>query len=137
MATLHFRDAFVEVNGTNMSQHVESVTINYQSEMLDETAMGDSTRIRKGGLFSWSLDLNFHQDFASGAVDATLFSLVGTTACIEVRPRNVCSTTQNPRYSGIGILETYNPVGGSVGALLDAPATFQSASDLTRAVNAT
>ena len=99
--------------------------------------MGDSTRIRKGGLKDWSVDVNFHQDFAASQVDATLFSLVGATACIEIRPQNICSTVANPRYEGIGILESYNPVGGSVGALLDAPATWQSAADLTRTTAAT
>lgn len=137
MATLHFRDAFLQVNAVNLSSHVESITINYSAEMLDETAMGDSTRIRKGGLKGWSIDVNFHQDLAAGAVDATLFSLVGTTACIEVRPQNICSTVANPRYEGIGVLETYNPMGGTVGSLLDAPATWQSAGDLSRTTAAT
>ena len=137
MATLHFRNAFLQVNAVNLSDDVESVTLNYASEMLDETAMGDDTRINKGGLFNWSVEVNFHQDFAASQVDATLFSLVGTTACIEFRPQNICSTTINPRYEGIGILESYTPVGGSVGSLLDAPATFQSAASLTRAITAT
>lgn len=137
MATLHFRNAFVQINAVDLSDDVESVTINLSSEMLDETAMGDTTRIRKGGLLDWSVELNLHQEFAASQVDATLFSIVGATACIEIRPQNICSTTVNPRYEGIGILESYNPVGGSVGTLLDAPATFQSAATLTRSVSAT
>jgi len=132
--TLHFRNAKVEVDGTDLSDHVESVALNYASEMLDETAMGDSTRIRKGGLKDWSIDVNFHQDFAASDVDATLFAIVGTTACLEVRPQNICSTATNPIFSGIGVLESYNPMSGSVGTLLDAPATWQSAGDLARVV---
>lgn len=138
MSTLHFRNAMLEINGsTALSDDVASITINYASEMLDETAMGDSTRIRKGGLKDWSIDITFHQDFAASQVDATLFALVGTTACFEVRPQNICSTVVNPRYSGIGIIEKYNPVGGSVGTLLDAPVTVQSAGDLSRDTAAT
>lgn len=137
MATLHFRNAFFELNGTQLNDHVSEVTLNYASEMLDETAMGDDTRIRKGGLYDWSVDVTFHQDYASGEVDATLFSLVGTTSCIEVRPQNICSTTVNPRYTGIVILENYQPMGGAVGTLLDAPARFVSAGSLSRAVSAT
>lgn len=136
MSTLHFRNAKVEINGTDLSSHVASVAINYSSEMLDETAMGDSTRIRKGGLLDWSVEITPHQDFASGAWDATLFSLIGTTVCLEVRPQNVCSTTINPRYSGIGIVSVYNPVGGAVGTLLDAPTTIMSAGDLARNTSA-
>ena len=137
MATLVYTNAFIQINAVDMSAHAESVGLNYASEMQDETAMGDSTRVRKGGLKDWSIDVNWHQNFAVGAVDATLFSLVGTTACVEVRPQNICSTAINPIYSGIGVIESYNPMGGSVGALLDAPTTIQSAGDLSRATAAT
>lgn len=137
MSTLHFRNALVAINGTDLSDHVASVALNYASEMLDETAMGDSTRIRKGGLKAWSIDLTAHQDFAAGEWDATLWSLVGTTVCVEIRPQNICSTVTNPIWSGIGVIEKYNPVGGGVGTLLDAPTTIQSAGDLSRNTSAT
>lgn len=133
MSTLNYRNAYLAINGTDLSAHVESLALNYKSEMLDETAMGDSSRIRKGGLKDWSIDVSFNQDFASGGPDGTLFSLVGTTACVEVRPQNICSTASNPTFSGIGVIETYNPLGGAVGTLLKAPLTIQSASDLSRA----
>jgi hypothetical protein len=137
MATLVYTNAFIQINAVDLSSHASEVSLNYASEMQDETAMGDSTRVRKGGLKDWSVDVTWHQDFAVGAVDATLFSLVGTTVCMEMRPQNICSTAINPIYSGIGVIESYNPMGGSVGALLDAPTTIQSAGDLSRATAAT
>jgi hypothetical protein len=137
MATLVYTNAFIQINAVDLSSHASEVSLNYASEMQDETAMGDSTRTRKGGLKDWSVDVTWHQDFAAGAVDATLFSLVGTTVCMELRPQNICSTAINPIYSGIGVIESYNPMSGSVGALLDAPTTIQSAGDLSRATAAT
>jgi|ETNvirome_6_1000_1030641.scaffolds.fasta_scaffold10515_3 hypothetical protein len=137
MATLVYTNAFIQINAVDLSSHAESIGLNYASEMQDETAMGDSTRVRKGGLKDWSIDVNWHQDFAAASVDATLFSLVGTTVCVEMRPQNICSTAINPIFSGIGVIESYNPMGGSVGALLDAPTTIQSAGDLSRATAAT
>ena len=137
MATLVYTNAFIQINAVDLSSHASEVSLNYASEMQDETAMGDSTRVRKGGLKDWSVDVTWHQDFAAGAVDATLFSLVGTTVCVEMRPQNICSTAINPIYSGIGVIESYNPMSGSVGALLDAPPTIQSAGNLSRATAAT
>lgn len=137
MATLHFRNAKVEIAGVDLSASFANVTINYASEMLDETAFGDSSRIRKGGLKVWSIDLTAHQDFVASNVDATVFALVGTTVCVEIRPQNICTTAINPLFWGIGIIEKYNPVGGEVGTLLDAPLTIQSAGDLTRSTTAT
>ena len=137
MATLVYTNAFIQINAVDLSSQASEVGLNYASEMQDETAMGDSTRTRKGGLKDWSVDVTWHQNFAAGKVDATLFSLVGTTVCVEIRPQNICSTVLNPIYSGIGVIESYNPVGGTVGALLDAPTTIQSAGDLSRATAAT
>ena len=133
MATLVYTNAKLEINGVDLSANASEVSLHYASETLDETAMGDDTRINKGGLKTWSIDVTFHQDFAANKVDATLFSLVGTTVCVEVRPQNICSTSINPEYSGIGLIESYNPVGGAVGSLLDAPVTIQSAGTLSRA----
>ena len=127
-----FKNAMFEINGTDLSDHVESLTLNYSAEMLDSTAMGDTTRVRKGGLKDWSADVNFHQDLAATEVDATLFTLVGTTACVQIRACNACSSAGNPDFSGIVILESYNPLGGAVGAMLDSPSTFQSAGTLSR-----
>lgn len=137
MGTVVYKNAKFEVNGTDISADVAELGLNYASEMLDETAMGDDTRIRKGGLFDWSVDLTFHYDAAAGRVDAVLFPLVGTTTCVEMRPLNTCSTAINPRYFGIAILESYPPLGGQVGSLLDTKATFQSAGSLGRSTTAT
>ena len=101
MATLVYTNAKFEVNGVDLSDHASEVSLNYASEMQDETAMGDDTRIRKGGLKDWSVDVTFHQDFAANKVDATLFSVVGTTVCVELRPQNICSTTLNPIFSDV------------------------------------
>ena len=136
MATVHYRDAYFWLNGVNLSDDVESIGINFGTEMLDETAMGDDTRINKGGLKTWSVDINFHQDFVAAQVDATVYPLVGTTTCFELRPLNSCTTAINPSFTGIGIVESYNPLSGSVGSLLDAPVTIQSAGSLARSVAA-
>lgn len=133
MASLIFDDASVVINAVDLSDRVQSVTLNYSAELQDETAMGDDTRVNKGGLKNWSFDIEFKQDFAVGEVDATLFSLVGSTFTITVKPTSAAVAATNPSYSGTGILESYNPIGNSVGDLATAPVTVQSAGTLTRA----
>lgn len=135
MASLAFTDAVVTIGGTDLSDYVKTVTINYSSEMLDETAMGDGTRKNKGGLLNWSIDVEFKQDFAAAAVDVTLFPLVGTTFTVVVRPTSSSVSATNPNYTGTGILESYSPLGNSVGDLAVAPITIQSAGTLSRATS--
>lgn len=135
MANLVLTDAFVSFNGTDLSANVKSVTLDYSAEALDVTAMGDTTHIRLGGLKDWSASVEFHQDYAASSVDATLFPLVGSTGTLIIRPDNSDGVgATNPNFTGTALLESYNPVGGGVGELAAASASFQAAGTLSRAV---
>lgn len=134
MATLVLTDARVEINAVVLSDHVAQVTVEYTAEMKDETRMGDTTRRPKPGLKDWSLDVLFHQDFAAALVDATLFPLVGAAAFpIKVRPTSAAISATNPEYQGNAVLESYPPVAGTVGDMLQARCRFRGVGALTRA----
>lgn len=127
-------DCFVSFNAVDLSANVKSVTLDYSAEALDVTAMGDTTHIRIGGLKDWSASVEFHQDYALSSVDATLFPLVGSTGTLIIRPDNSDGvSTTNPNFTGTALLESYNPVGGAVGELAAASASFQAAGTLSRA----
>lgn len=139
MATLVMTDAYFLVNAVNLSGWCRSLTLNYEAEMLDDTTFGTTgTRSNRPGLKNWSIDAEFLQDYAAGAVDATLFSLVGAAAfAIEVRPTSAAVGATNPKYTGNAVLESYPPLSGEVGALSSVSATFRSGggSVLTRATS--
>lgn len=135
MATFVMTDAFVSINAVDLSDHVRSVTLSYSAELQDDTVMGDTTRSRTGGLKDWSLEVEFLQDYAASKVDATLFTLVGSTSTIIVRPDNSDGVSAtNPNFTGTAILESYNPGTGSLGEMATATASFQAAGALSRAV---
>lgn len=136
MATIVLTDAFVSINGVDLSDHVKSVTLPYAAEMLDDTVMGDDTRSNKGGLKTWSITIEFLNDWAANEVDATLFPLVGSTFTIIVRPVNTGGVSAtNPNFTGTGILESYPPLGNQVGELATTSVTVQSAGTLSRATS--
>jgi len=137
MATFVLYDAFVSIAGVDLSDHVRSVTVDAGQNMADDTAMGDAFVSNTAGLATWSVSVEFLQDYASSKVDATLEPLlgIGNTAALVVKPTSGSVSSTNPSYSGTGILESYNPIGGSVGDQAMASATFQSASALTRATS--
>lgn len=134
MSNMVLTNAFVSINGVNLSAFVRSVTLSFSAELQDDTAMGDSARSRIGGLRDWSLQVEFFQSYAASMVDATLFPLVGTIFGIEVRSSAAAVGATNPRYTGSAILESYQPVGGAVGENLMAPVTLQGVGTLTRAI---
>jgi len=137
MATFVLYDAYVTVAGVDLSDHVKSVTVDAGQNMVDDTAMGDAFVSNAAGLATWSISVEFLQDYALSKVDATLQPLlgIGTTAALVVRPTSGDVSNTNPDYHGTGILESYNPVGGAVGDQAMASATFQSASVLTRSTS--
>ena len=137
MATFVLYDAYLSVAGVDLSDHVRSVTVDAGQNMADDTAMGDAFVSNTAGLATWSISVELLQDYASSKVDATLEPLlgIGNTAALVVRPTSSSVSATNPNYSGTGILESYNPIGGTVGDQAMASATFQSASALTRATS--
>jgi hypothetical protein len=130
-------DASVSIAGTDLSDHVRSVTVDAGQAMTDDTAMGDTFTSNASGLASWTVTVELLQDYASSKVDATLAPLlgIGQTAALVIKPASGSVSSTNPSYSGTGVLESYNPVSGSVGEQAMASATFQSASALTRATS--
>lgn len=135
MAAFVLTDAEIIINAVDLSDHVLSVTVNYNGEIEDETAMGDTSRVRLSGLIDWSFDITFKQDFDAASVDDTLFTLVGAAAVAISAMANKTAGVgvTNPKFSGNAILETYQPLAGAVGELSKVTASFKSSGALTRA----
>lgn len=133
MAKLTFKAPFLSIDAVDLSARVESLTLTYESEANDASAGGDATRNMLPGLLNWGVEINFRQDYAAAQVDATLFPKVGTNCALVIRPDTGVIGVNNPEFTGSGLLTNYAPLAGSVGAVIDAPATFVPAGDLARA----
>lgn len=136
MATFALTDARVELNSVDISDHVTSVTLESSAEELDDTAMGDSWHSRIKGLFDWTVNLEFNQDFAvSGGLDATTYALFmsSTNPTIKIRPTSSAISTSNPEYSGTILVSQWTPVGNAVGELATVSVAWPGAGAMTRA----
>ncbi|MCR4375678.1 MAG: hypothetical protein NUW22_12595 [Acidobacteria bacterium] len=132
MSSLVATNTFFWANGIDLSSYVTGVTFNRGSEGQDATTMGQTTRISKGGLKTWSFDVQFLWDNSTGGPEPTLWSLLGTTSCVEYRHQNACSSVNNPSYWGIAsVLDL--PQAAAVGAMLTVNAKFENAGTLSRA----
>lgn len=140
MATMIFDNAYLLLNSVDLSDHVKSLTINYDADQQDDTAMGDNTKSVKGGLKNWSASVEFHQDFATGKVDPTLFSAVGTTVPVVMRPDTGSISATNPSFSGNVHVGGYGPLNGAVGDMMGTSIELTASkgtgnADLTRATS--
>ncbi|OHD24747.1 MAG: hypothetical protein A2Y38_06005 [Spirochaetes bacterium GWB1_59_5] len=119
MSTIHHRQARIFVGGYELSGDHNSISVAASAEMLDETAFGDSTRIRKGGLKTVEVIGAGHWDAAAGHVDAVAFDLVGTDdQIVTVFADGITEgTATDMGFSMKGVVDKYN-LKGDVGSLL-------------------
>lgn len=134
MAVFVLKDASVTVNSVDLSTYVTSVTLNYEVDSVEVTAMGSNGHTFTGGLQNNSLDVTFNQDFAATKVAATLDALIGTTTTVVVKPTSGAVSATNPSYTiASAFLAGTQPVAGSVGDLASMSVSFTGGT-LTKAV---
>jgi hypothetical protein len=120
--------------GWNASSRVTGVTLTYEGELLEKTAMGSSFRKRITGLKNWSLAVEFNMDYADTQVEDRLWDFIGSSGTyINILPTSAAVGASNPRYHGACLLESLPVISGSVGELATASVTFQGNGVLTRA----
>ena len=119
----------------NLSDHVQSVTLDITADEVVTTAMGDTFVSRTGGLKDGSLSIEFQQDFASSEVDATLFPLLGSTTAFIVKADAGSTSSTNPAYTGSVLVNSHAPVANGVGELATMSVTFPTSGTITRATS--
>lgn len=139
MARIVLTDAKVTVNGVNLSDHIASITINQSNDVVETTAFSSTAaKTRVAGLADNSVTLEFHQDFASSNVEATINgspSLVGTVTAIVVTPTSSSVGATNPSYSFNALVAEWTPLNGSVGELSTASVTWPISGAITKATS--
>jgi hypothetical protein len=138
MARLVLTNAFVTINGVNLSDHIASITLTTTDDVIETTAFGTSARTRIGGLADNSVAFEFHQDYAAASVEATINgspSLVGTVTAVVVKPNGSTTAADNPAYSFNCLISEWTPLNGAVGELATASVTWPIDGNITKAVS--
>ncbi len=135
MAAFAYTDATLSVNAVDLSDHVVSLGFSVNGQPLEVTAMGDSWKDFIGGLKSWQLSAELHQDFAASKTFFTLQGVEGTTTAIVVKPTSAAVSTTNPSFSGNVFVSDVPYLSGSVGDLSTISVTWDGAGALTVATS--
>jgi len=134
MARIVLTNAYVTINSVDVSDHVASVTLNSSIDVIETTAFGTSgARSRVGGLADNSITLEFHQDYASGSIEATVYPLLGTTTTVVVKPNGSTTSATNPSYTATALVSEWTPLNGAVGELATASVTWPVSGAVTKA----
>ena len=133
MARIVLTDAKVTVNGVNLSDHIASVSLSRSDDVIETSAFSSTAaKTRVAGLQDNSVTLEFHQDFATSNVEATIYPLLGNTTTIVVSPTSTVSAT-SPSYSFTALVSEWTPLNGGVGELATASVTWPISGAITKA----
>ena len=135
MAVITLTNAYITINSVNLSDHIASVTLTTTDDVIETTAFGSSARTRIGGLADNSVALEFHQDYATSSVEATIYPLIGTTTAVVVKPNGATTGAQNPSYTFNALVSEWTPLNGAVGELATASVTWPIDGNITKAVS--
>jgi hypothetical protein len=126
MAKLILTNCYVEVNGTNLSDHASSVEMELTKDDVDTTSFDGAGKEVKAGLQDSTITVTFQQDFAASSVDSVLWPLWNneTEFTVKVKPTQASTSATNPIYSATCVLLEYAPLDGDVGDLSETEAEF-------------
>lgn len=125
-------DFDISIAGTDFSDSIAALTLDISREQLEITAFGDSARRYVGGLQDSSVTISFHQDFAAGSVDETIFSNLGGTVAVVVKPTSASVSSSNPSFSFNALVVQSTPFSSNVGDLATMDVTWPVDGAITR-----
>lgn len=133
MAVFVFTNASVTMAPTtggvavDLSSYVTSVTLTYEKDSIETTAMGNTGHQFVGGLVNLSVSLELNNDQAAGKVLETLWSNVGTGTTQLIISNT--TTVGEQKFTCTNMLLTAStPVNGAVGELSKQSVTLQGGS---------
>jgi hypothetical protein len=133
MAIFVATDFLVSINGsTALNSYLTQVELKASANDVTTTAFGSTWVTRVAGLKEGSLTLQFNQDYAASAVDATLWPLLGTNATVAIRPTSNAISSTNPSYTAVVVVTDYTPVSGNVGDLATLSITLPTSGTVSR-----
>lgn len=125
MALIILTDASVTINTVALSSLVTSVSLNYEKDQIEVTAMGATGHVFNGGLQNLSVTLEIQQDDAATKSLETLFAATGSGANTLVLKNNASGSTFTCSNM---FLQASTPVNGSIGELSTQSVTFTGGS---------
>jgi hypothetical protein len=132
MARLVLTNASVVFGSTDLSTYISSITLNSTYDIVETTAFGNTAKTRVAGLADNSVTFEFHQDYATSAVEQTIYPLLGTAVSVVAKPVAGTTTTVNPQYAFSAVVSEWTPLNGSVGELATASVTWPISGAITK-----
>jgi hypothetical protein len=132
MPRLVLTNASVVFGSTDLSDYISSISLNSTFDIVETTAFGNTAKTRVAGLADNSVTFEFHQDYATGEVEQTIYPLLGTAVSVVAKPVAGTTTSINPQYQFSALISEWTPINGTVGELATASVTWPISGAITK-----
>jgi len=124
----------VTLNGSNISDSVAQASLELTAADVDVTDFGSGgfTEV-VGGLKSGTVSLDFHQDYAAGAIASLLNPLLGSIATVTLKPNGTATSATNPVWTATVLVNSITPISGAVGDLATFSVSYPTSGSVTSA----
>ena len=113
----------------NISDHVQSVTINESFDELDVTAMGDGSHKFIAGLEANSVTMDILNDLTSSPAITTVLQSCWKKNCVfTFKQTNAAVSTTNPLYTVTLLVNNLTPINGATGDVSVQSLSFNASS---------
>lgn len=128
-------DVEVILGGTDFQSHASAVTIQGDTEVIDVTGFDSSqTREYLLGFKSWTVTIEYWDDFADNDINEVLFGFWGTSQTLTVTKADTTVSASNPKYSGTVLVTNPTFMRAGVGQAAGGSLTLQGTGVLQRIV---
>ena len=127
-------NATVTIGSVDLSSSIRKVTLSTSRAELDTTTFGNTAKRRVAGLADNKVSIDFNQDFSASSVEASIYSLIGTTTTVVIKPSGTTVSATNPSYTFTALVTDWTPLDAQVGDLASATISWPIDGAITKAV---
>ena len=133
MPTMVLLAQYLSLAGTDVSEHTRKAEVTIEVEDKDVTTYTSlGWKVVQGGLKSGELGIEFLQDVAAGEIDSLMWPLLGTVVPFVTRLDQAAVSASNPEYAGNVLINSWNPIEGSVGDEASVSVGYPTSGAVTR-----
>lgn len=107
MAFIAAKDAYLSVNGVNISQYLNSIESNRKVDTIDTTTFGQPGHTYQGGLTDGSFSIGGLYDDTSGGPKAVMEPLMAAGQLVPLVYRPEGTGSGKPQQTCNGLVSTY------------------------------
>jgi hypothetical protein len=127
-------NASVTIGSVDLSSSIKKVSLTSSRAEIETTTFGNTAKRRVAGLIDNKVSLDFNQDFSASSVEASIYSLLGTTATVVIKPNGSTASATNPSYTFTALVTEWMPLDAQVGELASASITWPIDGTITKAL---